>query len=66
MVLSCFAATGPGPLTYTERTMNSKLYQEIAKENVKVVVSHLKLNRSWMMQQDNGSIHTRKSTSWLS
>ncbi len=42
------------------------LYQKILKENVRPSVCDLKLKHTWVMQQDNDSKHTSKSTSeWL-
>ncbi len=64
MVWGCFAASGPGRLAIIDGTMNSALYQKILKENVRQSVCDLK--RTWVMQQDNDSKHTSKSTSkWL-
>ena len=52
MVWGCFAASGPG--------------QDILQENVRLSVRQLKLNRSWVMQQDNNPKHRSKSTTkWL-
>ncbi len=46
--------------------MNSALYQKILKENVRPSVCDLKLKHTWVMQQDNDTKHTNKSTSeWL-
>ncbi len=38
MVWACFAASGPGQLANIDRTMNSELYQQILKENVRTSV----------------------------
>ncbi len=66
MVWGCFAASGPGLIAIIDGTMNSALYQKILKENVRPSVCDLKLNRTWVLQQDNDPKHTSKSTSeWL-
>lgn len=53
VVFNCFAASGPKKLAIIVGTTNWKLYQDILQENIKVAVHHLKLNKSWMMQQDS-------------
>ena len=58
MVRGCFAALGPERLAIIDGTMNSGLYQQILQENVRVSVCELKLNRRWVMQQDNDPKHT--------
>uniref|UniRef100_A0A8C6KDX3 Transposase Tc1-like domain-containing protein n=1 Tax=Nothobranchius furzeri TaxID=105023 RepID=A0A8C6KDX3_NOTFU len=66
MVWGCFAASGTGRLAVINGTMNSTVYQNILKENVRPSVRQLKLKRSWVLQQDNDTKHTSKSTSeWL-
>ncbi len=66
MVWGCFAASGPGRLAIIDGTMNSALYQKILKENLRLSVCDLKLEHTWVMQQDNDPKHTSKSTSeWL-
>lgn len=66
MVWGCFAASGPGRLAVINGTMNSAVYQEILKENVRPSVRVLKLKRTWVLQQDNDPKHTSKSTTeWL-
>ncbi|KAK3552767.1 hypothetical protein QTP86_022344 [Hemibagrus guttatus] len=66
MVWGCFAASGPGRLAVINGTMNSAVYQKILKENVRPSVCDLKLNQTWVLQQDNDPKHTSKSTSeWL-
>ena len=61
-----FAASGPGRLAIIDGTMNSGLYPQILKENVRVSVCELKLNRRWVLLQDNDPKHTSKSTKeWL-
>ena len=50
---SCFAASGPGQLAIIDGKMHSQVYQDILQENVWLSVRQLKLNRSWVMQQDN-------------
>ena len=62
MVWSCFAASGPGQLAIINGKMNSQVYQDILQENVRLSVRQLKLNRSWVMQQDNDTKHRSKST----
>ena len=42
--------------------MNSELYQQILKENVRTAVHELKLKRMWVMKQDNDPKHTSRST----
>ncbi|KAK3573598.1 hypothetical protein QTP86_030017 [Hemibagrus guttatus] len=65
-VKGCFAASGPGRLAVINGTMNSAVYQKILKENVRPSVCDFKLNRTWVLQQDNDPKHTSKSTSeWL-
>ena len=44
--------------------MNSQDYQYILQVNVRLSVRQLKLNRSWVMQQDNDKEHRMKSTEW--
>jgi hypothetical protein len=53
MVWGCFAASGPGQLSLTE-----KLFPKF----IKTFCSKLKLNRCWVMQQDNDPKHRSKST----
>uniref|UniRef100_A0A8C6P1G5 Transposase Tc1-like domain-containing protein n=1 Tax=Nothobranchius furzeri TaxID=105023 RepID=A0A8C6P1G5_NOTFU len=66
MVWGCFAASGTGRLAVINGTMNSTVYQNILKENVRPSVCQLKLKTSWLLQQDNDPKHTSKSTSeWL-
>lgn len=66
MVWACFAASGPGQITVIDGKMNSKLYQDILQENIRPSVRQLQLKREWVMQQDNDSKHTSKSTKeWL-
>ncbi|KAK3538185.1 hypothetical protein QTP70_032718 [Hemibagrus guttatus] len=66
MVWGCSAASGPGRLAVINGTMNSAVYQNILKENVRPSVYDLKLKRTWVLQQDNDPKHTSKSTSeWL-
>ncbi|KAK3524035.1 hypothetical protein QTP70_017546 [Hemibagrus guttatus] len=66
MVWGCFAASGHGRLAVINGTMNSAVYQNILKENVRPSVCDLKLKRTWVLQQDNDPKHTSKSTSeWL-
>ncbi len=38
MVWACFAASGPGLLAIIDGTMNSELYQQILKENIRTSV----------------------------
>ena len=49
-----------------EGTMISDLYLKIFSKKVRSSVYELKLNRNWVMQQDNDQRHKSKSTSeWL-
>jgi transposase len=60
------AASGPGQLVIIDVKINSQVYQDILQENVRLSVPQLKLNRSWVMQQDNDPKHRSKSTTeWL-
>ena len=61
---SCFAASGPGRLVVIDGTINSALYQKILKENVQSSVCDLKLECTWVLQQENDPQHTSKSTSF--
>jgi hypothetical protein len=61
MVWNCFAASGPGQLAIIHRKMNSQVYQDILQENVRLSVCQLKLNRIWVMQQDNNPKHRSKA-----
>uniref|UniRef100_A0A8C6PBJ9 Transposase n=1 Tax=Nothobranchius furzeri TaxID=105023 RepID=A0A8C6PBJ9_NOTFU len=66
MVWGCFAASGTGKFAVINGTMNSTVYQNILKENVRPSVRQLKRKQSWVLQQDNDPKHTSKSTSeWL-
>ena len=65
MVWGCFAASGPGQLAIIDRKRSSQVYQDILLENVMLSVRQLKLNRSWVMQQDNDPKHRSKSTTEL-
>ena len=66
MVWGCFAASGPGQLAIIDGKLNSQVYQDILQENVRLSVRQLKLNRSWVMQQDNDPKHRSKSsTEWF-
>ena len=66
MVWACFAASGPGQLDIINGKMNSQVYSYILQENIRLSVLQLKLNRSWVMQQDNDPKHRSKSTTqWL-
>ena len=62
MVWDCFAVSGPGQLAIIDEKMYSQVYQDILQENVRLSVRQLKLNRSWVMQQDNNPKHRSKST----
>ena len=53
MVWGCFATSGPGHLAIIAGKITSQVYQDILQENVRLSVCQLKLNRSWVMQQDN-------------
>ncbi len=66
MVWACFAASGPGQPAIIDGTMNSELYQQILKENVKISVHELSLMKKWVMQQYKDPKHTSRSTKeWL-
>ena len=66
MVWGCFAASGPGQIAVINGKMNSQVYQDILQENLRPSVRQLKLNRGWVMQQDNDPKHRSKSTmEWL-
>jgi hypothetical protein len=53
MVWGCFAASGPGQLAIIDGKMISQVFQDILQRNVRLSVRQLKLNRSWVMQQNN-------------
>ncbi|XP_016350301.1 uncharacterized protein LOC107695035 [Sinocyclocheilus anshuiensis] len=55
-------ATGPGHLTVIESTMNSSVSQSILESCVRPSVRQLKLGQYWVMQPDNDTKHTSKST----
>ncbi|CAJ0958446.1 unnamed protein product [Ranitomeya imitator] len=58
--------SGPGRFAVVNGTINSAVYQEILKENVRPSVRDFKLKRTCIMQQDNDPKHTSKSTcEWL-
>ena len=61
MVWGCFAASGPGQLAIIDGKMNSQVYQDILQENVRLSVFQLKLNRSWVMQQNNDPKQNRRT-----
>ncbi len=66
MAWVCFAASWPGQPAIIDGTMNSELYQQILKENVRTSVQEQSLKRMWVMQQDNNPKHTSHSTKeWL-
>lgn len=46
----------------TERTMNSALYSKIVKEILWSWVCALKLEHTWVTQENNDMSHTSKST----
>ena len=62
MVWGCFAASGPEQIANINGKMNLQVYQDILQENVRLSLRQLKLNRSWVMQQDNDPKHRSKST----
>ena len=62
MVWGCFAASGPGELAIINGKMNSQVYKDILQENKRLSVCQLKLNRSWVKQQDNDPKHRSKCT----
>nr|AAW25703.1 SJCHGC03999 protein [Schistosoma japonicum] len=60
MVWGCFAASGPGQLAIRRKNEFPSF------QNTRLSVCQLKLNRSWVMQQDNDPKHRSKSTiEWL-
>lgn len=66
MVQVCFAAPGPERLALVNGAMNSAVYKNIMKENVQPCVHDLKLEHTWVLQQDNDPKYTSKFTSeWL-
>ncbi len=66
IVWACFAASGPGQLAIIDGTMNSELYHQFLKENVRTSVHELSLKKKWVMQQYNDPKHTSHSTKeWL-
>lgn len=48
MVWACFAASGPGQLAIIDGTINSELYQQILKDNIRTSVRTLALKRVWV------------------
>lgn len=46
-----FAVSVPLCLAITEKTMNSKLYQNDLWQNVKAALRYVKLRRGWLVQQ---------------
>ncbi len=62
MAWPCFAASWPGQPAIIDGTMNSELYQQILKENVRISVYEQSLKRTWVMQQDNNPKRTSHST----
>jgi len=60
-----FAASGPRRLAVVNGTMNSAVYLNILKENIRPSVCDLQLKHAWVRQQDNDPKHTSKSTSEL-
>uniref|UniRef100_A0AAZ3P037 Transposase Tc1-like domain-containing protein n=1 Tax=Oncorhynchus tshawytscha TaxID=74940 RepID=A0AAZ3P037_ONCTS len=57
MVWGCFTASEPGLLAIINGKINSQDYHNILQANVRRSVRQLKLNRSWVMQQDNDPKH---------
>ncbi len=50
MVLACLAVTGPRRLAIIDETINSELYQQILKENIRIFV------QNWILRE-NGSLY---------
>ena len=50
--MACFAAFGQGQLAVIDGTMDSDLYQQILKKNVRTSVCELNHKRTWVMQQN--------------
>ena len=66
MVWGSFAASGPGQLAIIYGKMNYQVYKDILLENVRISVHQLKLNRSWVMQQDTTqNTEVNRTTEWL-
>ncbi len=53
MVLACLAVTGPRRLAIIDETMNSELYPQILKENIRIFV------QNWILRE-NGSLYYYK------
>ena len=59
---SWFGAALLPQLAIIDGKINSQVYQDILLENVWLSVRQLKLNRSWMMQQNNDPKHRSVSS----
>ena len=53
---------GTGNLSRIVEKMDSAMYQDILEKNITPSIRHLKLGRTWYLQQDNDPKHTSKST----
>lgn len=62
----CFAKSGVGELVEISGIMNSDVYINILKKNLKKSAKKLKLGNKFIFQQDNDPKHTSKATKkWL-
>ena len=51
--MTCVAVSAPGWLAKIDAIMNSELYQQMLKENVRASVHGLNLRRVWVRQEGN-------------
>lgn len=59
--LAALLPLGLDSLLSSRWKMNSKVYQGVLQDNVRVVVSQQRLSRSWVMQRDSEPRHGSKS-----
>ena len=57
MVWGCFAASGPALSAIIDGKLNSQRHQHTLQENIRPSGHQLKINRGWVMQQDNDPKH---------
>lgn len=62
MLWGCVASTATGNLVRVNGHMDSTQYQQILKYNVQESVKRLKLRQGLMIQQDDDSKHSSRST----